>query len=187
MRGIFFGKESPVRVEQPSRFRVHPVLNRRFPIRTGVVSAVFICSMASSVVASWSAPNSTTTADAAATDIYHYAGECVTLRDRWSNWYVARDAVGYGLQPAVSAATPFRMQATDLGSYLLYGPDGRMPAARSTGGVAPGFTADPSADWAITTRTAALQLTNVATGQNLSVGWFGRLVQSVSPNPRWQL
>ena len=186
MRGIFFGKESPVRVEQPSRFRVHPVMHRRFPIRTGVVSAVFICSMASSVVASWSAADSATAVDAAATDIYQYAGECVTLRDRWSNWYVARDAVGYGLQPVASAATPFRMQATDLGSYLLYGPDGRMPAARSTGGIAPGFTADPSADWAITTRTAALQLTNVATGQNLSVGWFGRLVQSVSPNPRWQ-
>ena len=95
-------------------------------------------------------------------------------------------ALGYALHPLASAATPFRMQATDLGSYLLYGPDGRMPAARDTGGVAPDVTADASADWAITDGIAALQLTNVATGQNLSVGLCGRLIQSDGANRRWR-
>ena len=121
-----------MRDEQRPRGRVNPQPNRRLRIRTGLASAVFTCSLVSSLAASWSAPDTPPLAGAVATDIYQYAGECVTVRDRWSNWYVARDALGYGLHPLASAATPFRMQATDLGSYLLYGPDGRMPAARGS-------------------------------------------------------
>src|SRR5678815_5743170 len=113
----------PVRNEFRPRVRVNPQANRRLTRRLGVVSAVFICSIVSAPVASWSAPKDATVARSAATDIYQYAGECVTVRDRRSNRYVVRDADGYTLRSLASAATPFRMQATDLGSYLLYGPD----------------------------------------------------------------
>jgi microsomal dipeptidase-like Zn-dependent dipeptidase len=119
-------------------------------------------------------------------DIYQYAGECVTLRDQWSNRVVGRDALGYLLVAEVGGATPFRMQATDLGRYLLYGPDARMPAARNPALVIPAVKADATADWALTGGRAALQVTNVATGQHLSVGWGGRLVASVYSNPRWR-
>jgi hypothetical protein len=149
------------------------------------VSAVVVAAIVSPI-ASPSAQSVATVDDAAATNIYHYAGECVILRDQWSNRYVVREALGYSLHPLPRAATPFRMQATDLGSYLLYGPDGRMPAARDTGHVAPDLTADASADWVVTAGIAGLRLTNVATGQHLSVGEFGRLVQSARLNPRWR-
>jgi hypothetical protein len=78
------------------------------------------------------------------------------------------------------------MQATDLGSYLLYGPDGMMPAAISTGPVVPAGKADALADWVVTREGAGLQLTNVSTRHNLSVAWNDRLAQSARSNPRWR-
>ena len=64
-----------------------------------------------------------------AADVYSYAGGCYALRDATTNRYVARDSLGYSASAtSVAAATPFRMQATALGRYLLYGPDGKMPA-----------------------------------------------------------
>jgi len=150
------------------------------------VSAVFICSVVTSVAASQSIPNTATDAQVEATDIYQYAGECVNVRDVWSNRYVVRDLFGYSLQFLPAAPTPFRMQATGLGSYLLYGPDATMPAAANAADVAPSAKADPRADWVITSQSAGLQLTNLSTGQNLSVAWYGRLVQGGGLNPRWR-
>jgi microsomal dipeptidase-like Zn-dependent dipeptidase len=174
-----------VRDEQRPPVRVTAQPNRRLTIRIGVATTVFICSIVP-VVASWPAANAAVVAQSAVTDIYRYAGECVIVRDQWSDRYVVRDALGYALHFGAGAATPFRMQATDLGSYLLYGPDGRMPAAGDTGGVAPGPTAGPSADWTVTAGLLGLQLTNVATGHNLSAGLFGRLTQSDGANRRWR-
>jgi hypothetical protein len=171
---------------QHLRVRVNPQPNRRLTARTGVVAAVFICAIVTPLVASQSPSDTATVPRAAAGDVYQYAGECVTLRDRWSNKYVVRDAAGYALHSLRRAATPFRMQATDLGSYLLYGPDATMPAATNTGHVAPAGKAEPRADWVVTRQGGALQLTNVLTGWNLSVAWNGRLVQSGRSNPRWR-
>jgi microsomal dipeptidase-like Zn-dependent dipeptidase len=174
-----------VRDEQRPQVRVTPQPKRRL-LPISVVSAVFICSVVP-LVASWSASNTEVVAQVAATDVYRYAGECVTLRDWWSDKFVGRDALGYALQAQASAATPFRMQATDLGSYLLYGPDGRMPAARDADRIAPDFTADATADWLLTAGITGLQLSNMATGQSLGVGVFGRLIQSGDSHVRWRL
>jgi microsomal dipeptidase-like Zn-dependent dipeptidase len=171
--------------EQRLRVRVNHQPIRLFTLRRGVGSAIFIYALAWSSIASWSAPRTANGARAAETDIYQYAGECVTLRDR-SNKYVVQDpAGGYVLHSLASAATTFRMQATDLGSYLLYGPDATMPAATIAGRVTPARKAGPSADWVITDGGAGLQLANVSTAQNLSVDGDGRLIQSDRPNPRW--
>lgn len=143
---------------------------------------VLLCSVATS----WAESNPATASSGDEPDIYQYAGECVIVRDHRSNRYIVRDAAGYVLQAQVSAATPFRMQATALGSYLLYGPDATMPAATKTGDIAPTQKADARADWAISTRGASLRLTNVATRQHLSVGRGGRLIQSGRPDPRWR-
>ena len=103
---------------------------------------------------------------AAAADIYSYANGCYALRDANTNRFVVRDALGYAATaPTAAAATPFRMQATALGRYLLYGPDGRMPSARrrstrSRDTTTPG----PAADWRVTDGGGTLRLTNVSTG-----------------------
>ena len=120
-----------MRNEQRPRGRVNRQPFRRLTLLIGVGSAVSICSLLSATVA-WSAPQTVDVARAAATDIYQYAGECVTVRDQRSNRYVVREAEGYALHSRAGAATPFRMQATDLGSYLLYGPDARTTSTRNS-------------------------------------------------------
>lgn len=151
--------------------------------RFGVASILVLCSLTAILVASSSATNMA--AASASADVYQYAGECVTVRDAWTNRYVAGNALGYTLLFQRSAATPFRMQATGLGSYLLYGPDGRMPASAGPDYVGAIVTAQPRADWLVTPAIGALQLTNLSTGRNLSVA-LGWLIQSESPNPRWR-
>src|SRR5205809_4715903 len=69
------------------RVRVNPQANQWL---TGILSAAFICGLVSSLGASQSAPDDATVAHAVVTDIFQYAGECVTVRDLWSNKYVAR-------------------------------------------------------------------------------------------------
>ena len=69
------------------------------------------------------------------------------------------------------------MQATALGRYLLYGPDGRMPAAAPLSLV--GFTSAPGpvADWRLEDVGGKLRLVSVSTGKQLGVGAAGRLTQ----------
>jgi len=152
--------------------------------RSSAASILVLCSVIACLVAGWPAPNPAAAA-AAAVDVYQYAGECVTVRDAWTNRYVVANALGYTVGFQRSAATPFRMQATGLGSYLLFGPDARMPAAAGPDYVGPVVTAQQRADWLVTPALGAVQLTNLSTGRNLSVtlGW---LVQSEGWNPRWQ-
>jgi hypothetical protein len=125
-------------------------------------------------------------AHVAAVDIYQYASECVAVRDSATGRYIGRDAFGYLMNPSIDGATPFRMQATGLGSYLLYGPDGNMPEARTSSRVAPTPQAGPAADWRVKARGGKLRLTNVSTGRNLAVSWLGRVNQSFSSNFRWR-
>ncbi|HXI01785.1 MAG TPA: hypothetical protein VNI57_01285 [Candidatus Saccharimonadales bacterium] len=120
-----------------------------------------------------------------ATDIYQYAGKCVVLRDGRSGTFLVQSRSGYSMSPQRDLATPFHMQATALGRYLLYGPGGRMPAAGRRHGVAPAVRPGPKADWALTDGGIGLRLTNVATGQDLSVNRRGRLTQSRRWDARW--
>lgn len=124
-------------------------------------------------------------AAATPTDIYQYAGECVSVQDVAANRYVALQGAGYVTTPSASEATPFRMQATGLGSYLLYGPGGKMPASGLFNGVTPTARPGPPADWKLAVGVAGLRLTNVSTGLNLSVGLSNQLTQNTIPNARW--
>jgi hypothetical protein len=60
----------------------------------------------------------------------------------------------YALQAQSGGALPgadrVRMQATDLGSYLLYLPDRTFLATRDDGSVAPANEPSPAADWRVT-------------------------------------
>jgi microsomal dipeptidase-like Zn-dependent dipeptidase len=125
-------------------------------------------------------------ASSAAADIYSYANGCYALRDTTTGKFVVRDSVGYAATaPSAGASTPFRMQATALGSYLLYGPDGRMPTAGALDALPATTTPGPAADWRLTDVGGTLRLTNVATGLHLAAGPLGRLIQDTSTAPRW--
>ena len=50
---------------------------------------------------------------------------------------------------AATGAEKLRLQATDLGSYLLYRPDAMVLAAQGDGSVVPEESASPAADWRV--------------------------------------
>ncbi len=116
---------------------------------------------------------------ASAADRYALVHGCYALQAP-SGKYVARDALGYHANArTVGSATPFRMQATDLGRYLLYGPDGRMPSAEILGIVGATTTPGIAADWTVVDAGAtAFTLTSHKTGRALVVGFLGRLGQA---------
>src|SRR3954470_17046269 len=110
-----------------------------------------------------------------AADVYSYAGGCYALRDAGTNKYVVRDSLGYSASAqSAAAATPFRMQATALGRYLLYGPDGKMPAAAALDTVGSTSTPGPPADWKVTDGGSTLGLTSFSTSKSLGVNGLGR-------------
>ncbi len=123
-----------------------------------------------------------------AVDIYSYANGCYALRDANTGRFVVRDTLGYiASAPTAAAATPFRMQATALGSYLLYGPDGRMPAASAIDPILQTTTPGPTADWRMQDAGAKFGLVNVSTGRSLGVGTLSRVQQVAGSAPRWAL
>ncbi len=123
---------------------------------------------------------------AAAAGIYSYANGCYALRDVNTNQFVVRDTLGYAATaPSAGAATPFRMQATALGSYLLYGPGGNMPSGGPLDALPATTSPGPAADWRLTDVGGTLRLTNVSTGLHLGVGPLSRLLQVTSTAPRW--
>jgi hypothetical protein len=148
-------------------------------LKTRVVRAAVTLAACASVFA-------LTASAAGATDIHAFANGCYALRDTNADRYVVRDALGYSATArTVSAATPFRLQATALGRYLLYGPDERMPAASALDGIAATANPGPAADWRVSEDGEALRLENLSTGRQLAVGLLGRVVQAASTAPRW--
>ena len=140
------------------------------------VLALVVCAAAVALVAP----------PASAADVYAYANGCHALRDVQTGRFVVRDAAGYATSaPTAAAATPFRLQATALGRYLLYGPDGRMPVAGPLGAIAPSAAPGPAADWRVADVGGSLKLTSLSSGKQLGVGALGRLAQVASTAPRW--
>jgi hypothetical protein len=128
------------------------------------------------------------TPSAATADVYAYANGCYALRDASTDRFVARDSLGYAATtPTAAGATPFRLKATALGRYLLYGPDGRMPGAGVLGAITPVANPGPAADWRVTDGGGTVRLANVSSAKHLGVGSFGRVVQTASAAPRWSL
>ena len=104
-------------------------------LRAGALAVVISLVPATGPVWSLDTLDEGLTADGSSVDVYRFAGECVALRDTVTDRFVARDDSGYRTTPFASEATAFRMQATALGSYLLYGIDLGMPAAGLGGSV----------------------------------------------------
>ncbi|MEA2305147.1 MAG: hypothetical protein QOH43_2427 [Solirubrobacteraceae bacterium] len=114
---------------------------------------------------------------AQAADRYALVNGCYAVRTAGGT-YVVKDALGYRAGAATAAAaTPFRMQATALGRYLLYGPDATMPAVGLLNAVSATSTPGPPADWTVAPSGPAFRLTALTNGRGLGVGLGGRLVQ----------
>ena len=123
---------------------------------------------------------------ASAVDVHAFANGCYVLRDATANKFVVRDSLGYTTSATTAAAaTPFRLKATALGRYLLYGPDGRMLATAALNTVTSTTTPGKPADWSVENAGSGLRLTSVSTGKQLGVGTLGRLNQVSSAAGRW--
>lgn len=151
-----------------------------------VTRSLVIAAMAATGVGVWAAAPSAT---AASIDVYAYANGCYTLRDASTNRWVARDVLGFHAgATSASAATPFRMQATALGRYLLYGTGGQMVSVGPLNGVPATTTPSVAADWAIADGgNGRLRISSVANGKGLGVGVLRRLGQSPTADARWVL
>src|SRR5687768_11569629 len=129
----------------------------------------------------------TPSASATPIDVYSFANGCYALRDTTTARYVVRDALGYtATAPTVGGATPFRMQATALGRYLLYGPDRRMLSTALLDSVGSTSAPGPAADWQLQDVSGKLRLQSVSTGKQLGVGAAGRLRQVADGPARWR-
>ena len=114
---------------------------------------------------------------ASAADRYTIVNNCYGLRSVADARFVVKDATGYAATATtVGGATPFRMQATALGRYLLYGPDAQMPSVGVLNQVTPTSTPGRPADWRVTGSGSAFKLHSVANDQGLATGLASRLV-----------
>jgi len=116
-------------------------------------------------------PTATAQADQ---DRYSIVADCLALKA--PGGYVAKSAGGYDTSAGdLGGAEPFRMQATALGRYLLYGSNRDFLAL---GGDAIVSDAEPSddSDWTVNEVDGGFQIVNEFAGKALAVGGSGALV-----------
>ncbi|HWS31705.1 MAG TPA: hypothetical protein VN408_03070 [Actinoplanes sp.] len=104
------------------------------------------------------------------TPAHDLEGACVTLQafnGSTSLGYVWKDSVGYGFKSAVSSAEPFRLEATQLGRYLLRDGDGAPPYQSVVNWVWAGGEYGPRADWTVSTDGSAYKFVSTETGQQM--------------------
>ncbi|MEV6632685.1 hypothetical protein AB0M54_18240 [Actinoplanes sp. NPDC051470] len=104
-------------------------------------------------------------------------GACATLQVHNGSspvGYVARSGAGYGFTSAVAGATPFRLEATQLGRYEVFGSDGRPAYQSVVGFVLAGDSYGDRADFTVTKTGDRYRFTATATGQVMG-SLLGRL------------
>jgi hypothetical protein len=102
---------------------------------------------------------------------YALVNNCYALQG--AGGAVGKDGEGY--RTGAARAEAFRMQATDLGKYLLYGRDREMPAVGESDSVVVTRDAGPPADWSVEPSGGAFRLVRPDTGKVLVAGDGGRL------------
>ena len=138
---------------------------------------------------------------------YALAGGCYALRSQSAGRYVVRDGDGYRAgADAIGGAEPFRMRATALGRYLLYGRE-RDFMTGGTGDVTAAGRASGAADWRVDSAAGSFRIHLPSEDRALAVSLGGRLVtaregelfafeppkavpssprsRSTPPGPRW--
>ena len=107
---------------------------------------------------------------------FELAGSCSALQPQSTTLRVTSTRGGYDAAAVLpEQAESFRMQATDLGSYLMLGTDGRFLSAR---GDEVGGSAQPSraADWRLDYVGSGFTVTSGASGKALALDRDGELV-----------
>jgi microsomal dipeptidase-like Zn-dependent dipeptidase len=106
---------------------------------------------------------------------YSLVNGCYGLRADGQGKFIAREGDGFAARAGLSGAEPIRMQATDLGRYLLYA-SGEDFIALSGDEVVSDNQASSAADWTVRPRGEGFTLTNRAAGRQLALGAGGALV-----------
>ena len=109
---------------------------------------------------------------------YSLANGCYGLRSKSTGRFVVKGSGGYRATASdVGGAEPFRMQATRLGSYLIYGRARDLLSATAGGAVAPAGRPSPLADWEVGGDAAGgFTFTLPSRGKLLAIARDGRLV-----------
>ena len=111
---------------------------------------------------------------------YSLVGGCYALRASGQDRFLARAGDGFASTAGRGSAEPFRMQATDLGRYLLYGAGEDFVALDSAplaGDEAVSANeASKEADWTVRRRGRGFTLTNAAARRQLALGGGNALV-----------
>lgn len=128
-------------------------------------------------------------AGAASTDSrYSLVHGCFSLRSGQTGDFVVKNGAAYeATGGTLASAVPFRMQATDLGRYLFYGPGAGQDVADhdilarkllplNSAGPVPGSQASDDSDWTVTEAGSAFRIANSFAGKDLAVGAGGELV-----------
>jgi microsomal dipeptidase-like Zn-dependent dipeptidase len=114
-----------------------------------------------------------------ADDRYSLANGCFGLRSRSLGKFVAEAPGGGGYLASagdVGGAEPIRMQAIELGQYLLYGKDGDFVSAGSGDTAQSAANPSEATEWEVTVEGGAFKVTSISTGKPLSVNQAGQLV-----------
>jgi microsomal dipeptidase-like Zn-dependent dipeptidase len=133
--------------------------------RTGPLALVLAVLAPVAALTPMSGPASAATAITAAPDALD--GVCATLQvysGSTSLGYAVRSGSGYGFTSA-AAATPFRLEATQLGRYELLDPTGAPAYQSVVGYIMPGSSYGDRADFTVTTSGTRYRFTATATGQ----------------------
>jgi microsomal dipeptidase-like Zn-dependent dipeptidase len=112
-----------------------------------------------------------------AADRYRLANGCFTLRSLHTGDLVAKSGGGYSATAATGAAAePFRMQATDLGRYLFYGPAPDFMARNGANQVVPAANPSDDSDWTVREERGGFRIVNEFAARDLAVGAGDALV-----------
>ena len=108
---------------------------------------------------------------------YALANGCYALRSRSAGAFATRNGGGYSASAgAAGAAEGFRMQATELGRYLLYGRGRDFLTGNSSGGVVSAGEPSEMADWRVDVVGSGFKLTLPSVNKVLAVGAGNALV-----------
>jgi hypothetical protein len=143
----------------------------RSAVRSAAATALVVAGLLSQAGTAAAAPIEEHVPSAA--DRYDLAKGCFALRSEQTGAFVVKDGLGgYAASEAVAAdAEPFRMQATDLGRYLFYGPtpDFMANSAPALNTVAPAAQPSDNSDWTVNQDGAAFRIVNEFTDKDLVV------------------
>ncbi len=108
---------------------------------------------------------------------YSIVNGCFVLKPVGDSKWIAQNGGGYAATAGTKGqAAPFRMQATDLGKYLFYGPAGEYLTVNGSGVVTAESAPSKQAEWTAAGANGAFRMTNDGISRQLGIDVQGTLV-----------